>query len=55
MAYEKVKARFEIGVDENDELIFEIRDYIQNRTKRAIYQAPDTPAGKASLDKRRKA
>lgn len=44
MPYKKVRVAFEDGSR---------RDYIQNRTREAIYQAPDTPAGKASLDRRR--
>lgn len=30
------------------------KDYIEVRTKDAIYRAPDTPAGRASLKKREK-
>lgn len=30
------------------------KDYIEFKAKKAIYWAPDTPAGKTSLDRRRK-
>ncbi len=50
MKYKKVKAKVpqQVGPPST-------RDYIQWKGEKSIYQAPDTPAGKAILDRRRKA
>ncbi len=54
MTYKKVKVRVVMKkATEDEKEVVETRDYIQKRTKKAIYQAPDTPAGEASLDKRK--
>jgi len=60
MSYKKVKVKFVTQTRYLDDAgVMKVRrrtktkDYIQKKTKKAIYQAPDTDAGKASLDSRK--
>ncbi len=50
MPYKKIKVPFTRLVDGKERE--ELRNYLQYKTEKAIYQAPDTEAGKASLDRR---
>ncbi len=61
MKYKKVKVKFNTLDDEGKVIATETRDYLQfrrlvseNSQAQVIYRAPDTEAGRAILDRRRK-
>ncbi len=51
MKYQKVKVQFEEGKEKRDYLQF--RRFVDDGQAQVIYQAPDTEAGIAILDRRR--
>ncbi len=61
MGYKKVKVKFETLNAEGKVIGTETRDYLQFRRfvgdtqRQVVYRAPDTDAGRDSLDRRRKA